>query len=127
MSEIATATKLCAVCSEIFELKQGEKPLILREETNNDYRDHHCTMENFLEAVRQECFICTKVWSYVRNQYQTDWISDLKSWRPLTYNLNAVSRTQQQIVLSIRWSSMYLNFTTPVVFHLSPISGSYSF
>jgi hypothetical protein len=97
---------------------------MLREKTENDYRDHHVTTEAFLEAVRQECFICTRVWSYTRNQYQVDWKKEPQAWNPLTYNLRAESKTQKLIRLSIRWTTPHLNFTAPVAFYMSPVSGA---
>ncbi|PVH70090.1 HET-domain-containing protein [Cadophora sp. DSE1049] len=115
---MATIAKLCSTCTDIFQLKNGQKSSIPPKD-NNTYHDHHTTLESLREAVRQDCFICTKAWSYFGKECQTDWTNDLQSWKPLTYNLV----TLETIALSIRWSSPYLAFTTPAKFHLTPTSG----
>jgi hypothetical protein len=86
---MAATAKLCSTCTDIFRLKDGQK-LSIPSKDNNTYHNHHTTLESLREAVRQDCFICTKAWSFFGKECQTDWVNDLQSWRPLTYKISTL-------------------------------------
>jgi hypothetical protein len=116
---MAIATKLCSTCTNIFQLKDGEKSSISK--PIEAYHPHHSTLQSLRDAVSNGCFICTKAWSFFGKQTQMSWINDPGSWTPLNYNLAMLQTT---IMLSIRWSSPFHIASTPAKFHLLPTSTS---
>ena len=72
---MASSTKLCSTCSTALKtgLEQSNKHL------STDL-DHHATLDCLLEAVAEQCFICTIIWKSFSEETRSGWTSGTVDW-----------------------------------------------
>ncbi|KAL4906348.1 heterokaryon incompatibility protein-domain-containing protein [Aspergillus multicolor] len=76
-------TKLCAICSQIRISQSVEEPI-----SGHISNFHHTTLDGFIQAVKQDCYICVAIWNKLgKSSWGRDsWLR--QSWIPLRFSVH---------------------------------------
>ena len=118
---MATVCNLCAPCNETF---QGKSREYLLSPEAYEYRAHHQTLRSFLEALEQDCFICSRIWRYVDEEYRAAYSNGHTLPLTISYRLYVKESEENSVArLDVRHFSPILSETQDIPFCLIPCKG----
>ena len=122
---MAIVCKLCASCNEIF---RGRSREYLLSPEAYEYRAHHQTLRSFLEALEQKCFICSRIWRHIDEEYRAAYSNGHGLPLSISYRLYINKSDENSVVrLDVRHFSPILSEDQDTSFCLISCKGCPTF